>query len=375
MLSSLLADAHVSILNVSTYDSDFILVQEADVTRAADMIRESLESGLARMGARPLLSPTVPTDDSALSERETISLDDADGGETSGTHVGSSGADSVDTLGDSRPASAAERAPLRQREGGAAWAAHGAAPSSAAGGTAAEAGAEAASGAKQPSVAFAGCKPSAFDAKRRELYLKGAHPQRPHAHRGRADASRGAWRVPRCTSTQPRALPPPPPCPRLSVRAVLEPTLTVTRLSERALHDVSSALLRLLLVRTSERDHFWSYACVTDGPGDVSLVMDEGAAELFADGAITGTCGAWRAVRLCGHRFGFDETGVVSTMLSSVYARNIPTMCLSTFATSITIVEDASLEEALDSFRAIVPRVVWAGAEDAERAAQALSIR
>ncbi|KAJ1628016.1 hypothetical protein T492DRAFT_164714 [Pavlovales sp. CCMP2436] len=46
LLSSILAEASISILNVSTYDADFILVQEADVVKATGMIRDSLKRGL-----------------------------------------------------------------------------------------------------------------------------------------------------------------------------------------------------------------------------------------------------------------------------------------------------------------------------------------
>jgi hypothetical protein len=141
---------------------------------------------------------------------------------------------------------------------------------------------------------------------------------------------------------------------------VLAPTLTVTRLHERSVSEVSSVLLKLLLFRESGPAHFWAYSCVTDGAGQISLIMDEEAAALFPHEAIVGNCGLWRAVKLCGHAFTFDETGVVSAMLHGVCTQGIPVLNLSTFATNITIVEEASLQAALESFGVVSNRVVWA---------------
>lgn len=119
-------------------------------------------------------------------------------------------------------------------------------------------------------------------------------------------------------------------------------------------------LLKLLLFRDSGPAHFWAYSHVTDGAGQISLIMDENAAALFPHDAVVGSCGLWRAVKLCGHQFAFDETGVVSAMLHGVCTQGIPVLNLSTFASNITIVEEASLGAALESFRVVSSRVVWA---------------
>jgi hypothetical protein len=144
-------------------------------------------------------------------------------------------------------------------------------------------------------------------------------------------------------------------------RAVLAPTLTVTRLHERSVSEVATVLLKLLLYRESGPAQFWAYSCVTDGgAGQISLIMDEDASMLFPPDALVGNCGLWRAVKLCGHQFSFDETGVVSAMLQGVCTQSIPVLNLSTFSTNITIVEEGSLAAALQSFGVVSNRVVWA---------------
>ena len=57
----------------------------------------------------------------------------------------------------------------------------------------------------------------------------------------------------------------------------------------------------------------------------------------------------WRAIRLCGRRFGFDETGVVSAMFAP-YEEGVPLLNLSTFSTNITLVEESELQRALAAF-------------------------
>ena len=57
----------------------------------------------------------------------------------------------------------------------------------------------------------------------------------------------------------------------------------------------------------------------------------------------------WRAFKLCGRLFSFDETGVVSAMYAP-YERGVPLLNISTFATNITLVEESEMERALEAF-------------------------
>lgn len=99
LLSSMLAEASISILNVSTYDADFILVQEPDVAKATSMIRDSLKRGLHGLFeqqaavAAAAAAAGAPVDegeqlDADLSERETVAHDAQDGSELAGEAAG-----------------------------------------------------------------------------------------------------------------------------------------------------------------------------------------------------------------------------------------------------------------------------------------------
>ena len=57
----------------------------------------------------------------------------------------------------------------------------------------------------------------------------------------------------------------------------------------------------------------------------------------------------WRAFKLCGRLFSFDETGVVSAMYAP-YERGVSLLNISTFVTNITLVEESEMETALDAF-------------------------
>jgi len=254
LLSSILAEASISILNVSTYDADFILVQEADVVKATGMIRDSLKRGLHGLFEQQQ-SLTLATAATAPGQASLRANDEA-GSELSEleTVAGDARTGTAGFGGDARPGSAgfAHHAPD----------------------AADEEGDEAPGKPLSEGAVLAVQRQSAIVANARNLYLK-----------------------------------------------VLAPTLTVTRLHERSVSGVATCLIKLLLFRESGPAHFWAYSCVTDGAGgagDISLIMDEGAAALFPPEAVVGNCGTWRAVKLCGHKFAFDETGVVSAMLHGV---------------------------------------------------------
>jgi len=288
LLSSMLGEANISILNLSTYDGDFILVQERDTSRAAALIRDRLQRGLrglnetleamALEGAADGAGAPGPDGDAAeraLSDKSTArrDTDDSDGLGGPGTGAG----------------------PDDEGKG-------------------------AGQLADGPPPAQTG--QSAIQANAQNLYLK-----------------------------------------------VLAPTLMLARLNPASLPEVSHLLLRLLLFPPPAADgrpaqNFWSYSHVLDGAGEISLIVDHRAAALFPEGAIVGECGPWRCVKLCGHRFAFDETGVVSGMLHAVCARGIPVLNLSTFSHNLTIVEDHWLPGALDAFRVVSSRVEWEDAAE-----------
>lgn len=95
---------------------------------------------------------------------------------------------------------------------------------------------------------------------------------------------------------------------------VLAPSLVVIRLQMQMLEPSTHALMkRLLFSPRRATSSFWAYTQTED---DISLIIDEAALTDFPPGAVLGSPAPWRAMKLCGRSFAFDETGVVSAMFA-----------------------------------------------------------
>ena len=94
------------------------------------------------------------------------------------------------------------------------------------------------------------------------------------------------------------------------------------------------------------RPCFWSYTLTDD---EASLIVDEDSLASFPPEAIVGSSARWRPLRLCGRAFAFDETGVVSAMFAP-FEEGVPLLNISTFSTNVSLVEEAELERALAAF-------------------------
>jgi len=112
-----------------------------------------------------------------------------------------------------------------------------------------------------------------------------------------------------------------------------------------------------------DRTSLWSYTRTEE---EISLILDQEALDDFPPDAIVGSPSVWRAFKLCGRLFSFDETGVVSAMYAP-YERGVPLLNISTFVTNITLVEESEMERALDAFE--LPHIFagYSGADDEPR--------
>ena len=100
---------------------------------------------------------------------------------------------------------------------------------------------------------------------------------------------------------------------------MLAAKLAVVQVQLSMLQQSTNALVKRLFFDTNAaRRSFWSY---THTDCDVSLIIDEASLRDFPEGAILGSPTSWRAVKLCGHQFAFDETGVVSAMFAPYKVR------------------------------------------------------
>ena len=81
---------------------------------------------------------------------------------------------------------------------------------------------------------------------------------------------------------------------------------------------------------------------IIDTDEDLTLLLDEETVALFPEEAISVCPILWRPIKLDGKAFKFDETGVVSAM--SDLPADVSILAMSTFKTSITLVQDQDLE-------------------------------
>eukprot|EP00308_Calcidiscus_leptoporus_P016559 CAMPEP_0119354792 /NCGR_PEP_ID=MMETSP1334-20130426/3773_1 /TAXON_ID=127549 /ORGANISM="Calcidiscus leptoporus, Strain RCC1130" /LENGTH=394 /DNA_ID=CAMNT_0007368463 /DNA_START=118 /DNA_END=1302 /DNA_ORIENTATION=+ len=283
-LSTMMAESAISILNLSTYDRDFLLVSEPDVQKASGVIRESLQTDVDGL-KEAMLELDVRRSASGHPEQLDAPL-------------------------------SRETAPLCSWEDGVAEQSGAAGDGFRGGGALAGGGAWGVTGSVEGAVLShcngLSCKLPLLRAsqpgcaERGELYIK-----------------------------------------------VLAAKLVVVQLQLSMLQQSTNALVKRLFFDTNAaRRSFWSY---THTDCDVSLIIDETSLRDFPEGAILGPPTRWRAVKLCGHQFAFDETGVVSAMFAP-YKERLPLLNVSTFSTNVTLVEEKDLDRALGAFE--VARII-----------------
>ena len=351
-LSTAMAGSGISILNHSTYDRDFLLVRESDVARATAVIREALQHGNTDVLREEI-------EKRRHSNSPSKSIDD-------------DGSDGVDEEMSRELSARAEIGPRSDGAGAGTSGSAGAGAGGAAGGAAGS------GGAMNPYSMFGEVLPNApscgaLSALRRTA---AAAVQRELSDLSTSPASSSS-----VLNDLERD--------RLFIK-VLGARLAVVRLQVGMLQPCTSALLKRLLfsrqplssgvvigeaaqnsARAVDREpdaretgrgrsSFWSY---THTECDVSLIIDQRSLADFPPGAVLGEPTCWRAVKLCGRRFEFDETGVVSAMFAP-YKQGVPLLNVSTFATNVTLVEDKDLDRALSAFEDELDRLVEESYDD-----------
>lgn len=78
---------------------------------------------------------------------------------------------------------------------------------------------------------------------------------------------------------------------------------------------------------------------------ELTLLLDEADFDRFPEGALDMTQQRWRVVKLCGRAIEFDETGIVSAM--SKLDNDIPSLNISTSTTNCTLVPEELLEDTI----------------------------
>ena len=273
-LSSIMAENHISILNLSTYHRDFLLVRESQVREAIAVLRDSLQHDCTE-GLQEAMTE--------LDVRRSIG-----NGAFLNPH------DLDDEVGGKEPGNPTNDAPRG-------------APTPNGGARAAPSNGEGLVGGK-------GVPPASFGA----------------ASSGAALARLGSTSSAEVEGEE------------LYIK-VLAARLNVVRIQVGMLPPCTNALLKRLLFSDDAAEGgggFWSY---THTESDVSLIIDQRELAEFPPGAVLGEPTCWRAVKLCGRRFEFDETGVVSAMFAP-HKERVPMLNVSTFSNNLTLVEDENLD-------------------------------
>eukprot|EP01038_Epipyxis_sp_PR26KG_P008721 gene8721-11783_t len=84
-----------------------------------------------------------------------------------------------------------------------------------------------------------------------------------------------------------------------------------------------------------------------ESQNEVTFLLDNNDIDKFPQGSLTISPQRWRIIKLCGRPIAFDETGVVTEM--SKIESSIPSLNISTSTTNCTLVPEELLESALQS--------------------------
>lgn len=130
-------------------------------------------------------------------------------------------------------------------------------------------------------------------------------------------------------------------------------SLVLVRLQKEALRENAYGLTQLVLMSdsaddgTAERtpDAGFSFWCYCETAEEVSLIMHERCLSAFAEDSMIVSPDRWRAIKLCGRTFGFDETGVVAAM--SGCSTDTQVLNISCFGSNVTLVLDHMVDESL----------------------------
>lgn len=135
-------------------------------------------------------------------------------------------------------------------------------------------------------------------------------------------------------------------------RAVYPESLVLVRLQKEALRENAYGLTQLVLMSEAPGDSelpsesgglsFWCYCETAE---EVSLIMHERCLSAFSEESIIISPDRWRAIKLGGRSYGFDETGVVAAM--SGCSTDTQVLNVSCFASNVTFVLDHMLDESL----------------------------
>ena len=135
-------------------------------------------------------------------------------------------------------------------------------------------------------------------------------------------------------------------------------SLVIVRLQKDALRSSAYGLTQLVLLYTGpasrkvadeglRETNGMSFWCCCETAEEVSIIMDERCVPSFEEDSLIVSPDRWRAIKLSGRAYGFDETGVVAAM--SGCNTDTQVLNVSCFGSNIAFVLDDMLDNAIDT--------------------------
>ncbi|POM72706.1 Hypothetical protein PHPALM_10543 [Phytophthora palmivora] len=90
-----------------------------------------------------------------------------------------------------------------------------------------------------------------------------------------------------------------------------------------------------------------SFWCCCETAEEVSLIIDERCLPSFEEDSLIVSPDRWRAIKLSGRAYGFDETGVVAAM--SGCSTDTQVLNVSCFGSNVAFVLDDMLDDAIET--------------------------
>ncbi|KAF9286822.1 GATS protein-like 3 [Mortierella alpina] len=115
-------------------------------------------------------------------------------------------------------------------------------------------------------------------------------------------------------------------------------------------------LVGQLAIRLLENDRFFSF---TQTDTTLSIIMDDATMSLFPDHTLNTQAGDWRLIAIGDGPLGFDECGIVSEFSRPLSENGIGLFYLSTFNSDYIMVNDQDFEQAVACLQETAQTVDW----------------
>ncbi|CCI41934.1 unnamed protein product [Albugo candida] len=131
---------------------------------------------------------------------------------------------------------------------------------------------------------------------------------------------------------------------------VFPESFVLVRLRKESIRSCAFGLTQMVLMSPCDpQSPSISFWCYCETAEEISLVVDERSLLSFPQEAVVVAPDRWRAIKLCGRLYGFDETGVVAAM--SGLDSQTQVLNFSSFGSNVTMVLSEALDVSLEALR------------------------